>query len=199
MRRKTSNTLSGLQMRYTSSKKAKSFSPFLRRSITGADERRMHGETEEQRHERITLVTTLSLRYVLQHDGQNTITCVHLLQPSQHCVPRDQIERTMPSRNDGDTHSVPALVFNAYWYGAVALCTVSPISCAVVLAMSLLKTSPTTHTTVWFRECCDPLHSERVPKDVWCTATRHFHCDFIEQLAVTITLEQGSQVFHGHP
>ena len=36
------------------------------------------------------------------HEGQNTITCVHLLQPSQHCVPRDQIERTNAiNRNDG--------------------------------------------------------------------------------------------------
>ena len=64
-----------------------------------------------------------------------------------------------------------ALVFNTYWYGAVALCTVSPFSCA----------NHATHATVWLRECCHPHHSERVPEDIWCSATRHFHCDFTEQ------------------
>ena len=78
-------------MRYTSFNKAKKLFTFSE-EVTGADERRMHGETEEQRHEKITLVATLSLRCVLHisnlvlpnvqrklcvklaHERQNTIT-----------------------------------------------------------------------------------------------------------------------------
>ena len=73
--------------------KGKKFFTFSE-EIAGAGERRVHGETEEQWHEGITLVATLSLRCVLNfsnlvlpnvqrklpvkpsHERQNTITCV---------------------------------------------------------------------------------------------------------------------------
>ena len=43
-----------------------------------------------------------------------------------------------------DTHSHPARVDKAYWNGAVAASMAGPNCCAIVLAVNLLITSPTT-------------------------------------------------------
>ena len=79
--RNTSNTLSGVQTRYTSSKNAKIFSPSLRRF-----------EAEEQWHERMRYDLHFldlilpdvggGLPIEASHERQHAVTLVHLLQPS---------------------------------------------------------------------------------------------------------------------